>query len=556
MNGPDHLIIAPILIPFLTGAIMLLYDESQRRAKLVFSLVSALALLAASLLLVARADDGPVGEIGVYLLGDWPVPMAIVLVADRLSALMLMLVAFLAIPAIIYSAAGWHKQGQHFHSIFQFLLMGLNGSFLTGDIFNLFVFFEVLLAASYGLLLHGSGRARVMAGLHFIAINLTASLLFLIAAALIYGLTGTLNMAELATQVAQLPDADRPLFHLAAAFLCLVFLVKAAIWPLCFWLPGAYSVGAAPVVAMFAIATKVGIYAILRLSMLLVGPEAGVSAGFGAEVLLVAGLVTIGFGAIGVLASQELARIGAHVLLISSGTMLAAVGFVLAGGAVTVLTGGLFYLVSSTLAASALFLLAEPMSRGDGSSAAVLALTEEAYGAEDDIEPEFGYAITGGMAVMGLAFGSCVILLAGMPPLSGFLGKFAMLDAAFGVGPDTPQAAWWLLGVLLASGFATLIALVRLGVQTIWATEEEGLPRVLALEIAPVVVLVGLTLLLTVRADAAMTYLDDLARTLTRPQTYVEGVFTAPRATVDDELTGQAGPGQQENEQAGQEEVE
>jgi multicomponent K+:H+ antiporter subunit D len=536
ITAPDHLIIAPVLIPFLAGAIMLLYDESQRRAKLVVSLIAATALLGVSVLLIVRAGGNPTSAVGVYLLGDWPVPIAIVLVLDRLSALMLALVALLAIPAIVYSAAGWHKQGQHFHSLFQFLLMGLNGTFLTGDIFNLFVFFEVMLAASYGLLLHGSGRVRVMAGLHYIAINLTASLLFLIAAALIYGLTGTLNMADLVARAAELSDGERPLFHVAMAFLALVFLVKAAIWPLCFWLPAAYSAGAAPVVAMFAIATKVGVYAILRLSMLLVGPEGGASAGFGSEVLLVAGMASVAFGTLGVLASREIARIAAHVLLISSGTILAAIGFVLAGGALSVLSGGLFYLVSSTLGASALFLLAEPMSRATGGSAAVLALTEEAYGAEDDdTEPEFGYAITGGMAAMGLAFGSCVIVLAGLPPLSGFLGKFAMLDGAFALDADVPAGAWLLLAVLLVSGLATLIALVRLGVQTIWATEEEELPRVLAIEMAPVVVLIGLTVLLTVRAGSVMGYLDETARMLVRPNTYVEGVFSTPRAAQQKE---------------------
>src|SRR5690606_444425 len=133
-------------------------------------------------------------------------------------------------------------------------------------------------------------------------------------------------------------------------------------------------------------------------------------------------------------------------------------GFVLAGGALSVLSGGLFYLISSTLAASALFLIAEPMSRSNAGSAAVLALTEEVYGAEDDSEPEFGYAITGGMAAMGLAFGACVILLAGLPPLSGFLGKFAMLHGAFALDAGVPASAWLLLAVLLVSGLATLIA--------------------------------------------------------------------------------------------------
>ena len=168
-------------------------------------------------------------------------PIGIVLVLDRLSAMMVMLTALLAAPSLIYAAAGWHGKGQHYHSMFQFLLAGVNGSFLTGDLFNLFVFFEVMLAASYGLMLHGSGAARVKAGLQYIAVNLAASLFFLIGVALVYGTTGTLNMADIGRAVRELDDVPRLLFHTAAGFLGIAFLVKAAIWPLCFWLPPTYA---------------------------------------------------------------------------------------------------------------------------------------------------------------------------------------------------------------------------------------------------------------------------------------------------------------------------
>ncbi len=535
MTAPDHLVIAPILIPFIAGAVMLLYDESQRRAKLALSLASTTALLAVTILLVARASAAEASEVGVYLLGDWPVPVAIVLVVDRLSAMLLLLGALLALPALVYSAAGWHRQGQHFHSLFQFFLMGLNGTFLTGDLFNLFVFFEVLLAASYGLLLHGSGRARVLAGLHFIALNLAASLLFLIAAAIIYGVTGTLNMADLARLVGTLPEHNQPLFHAGVAFLGIVFLVKAAIWPLGFWLPGAYGASSAPVVAMFAIATKVGVYAVLRLGMLLTGPEAGASAGFGAGALAVMGMATIVFGALGALASQELGRVTAHLLMISSGTVLAAVGFTLLGGSAGILAGALYYLLGSTLAAGALFLLAEPMNRADGGAAAMLALTAQAYGADtdEDVEPEVGYTISGSLTATGFAFALCCMALAGLPPLPGFIGKFAILDSAFGLESAVSSGAWWLLGILFVSGFATLIALARLGMQTIWATETEP-PRVLVIEIAPVIALVALTVLLAVKAEAVMGYVEDTALALLQPESYVRGVIEAPRA-VDGE---------------------
>lgn len=537
--SPEHLIIAPILIPMFAGAIMLLYDDRQRRAKLTISLISAVALILVAAELVSRAKGDPEisgTAIGLYLLGDWPTPMGIVLVLDRLSALMVALVAVLAIPALIYSAATWHKQGQHFHSLFQFLLMGLNGAFLTGDLFNLFVFFEVMLAASYGLLLHGSGSLRLRAGLNYIAINLLASVMFLIGIAIVYGVTGTLNMADIATRTTVLLPEERSLIHLAAVILGLAFLVKAGIWPLSFWLPTAYMAGAAPVAAMFAVNTKLGIYVILRLSMLVFGAGAGASQGFGANVLLIAGMATIVFGVLGVLASQGLPRIAAHLVVMSSGTILTVIGFALAGGGTAMLSGALFYLVSSTVATSALFLLAEPMSRDEGGIAAMLALTSDAFGTalpeDEDTDESPGLVIPGTFAILGASFIGCVLLLAGLPPLSGFIGKFAMLSGGLnpsGLGLGTPD---WKIGVFVAlillSGLATLVALVRLGVQTFWATEGEP-PRVLALEIAPVIALIGVTVILTFQAQTVLRYTDATAGALSMPSVYIDGVLRAPR---------------------------
>jgi len=545
--SPEHLIIAPILIPMVAGALMLLYDDRQRRAKLVISLISAVALLLVAAELVSRSKGSPLtggNAIGLYLLGDWPTPMAIVLVLDRLSAMMVALVALLAIPALVYASAGWQRQGQHFHSLFQFLLMGLNGAFLTGDLFNLFVFFEVMLAASYGLLLHGSGGLRVRAGLHYIAINLLASVLFLIGLALVYGVAGTLNMADLAVQIANLSPANRPLIHMAAVIMGLAFLIKAGIWPLSFWLPTAYMAGAAPVAAMFAINTKLGIYVILRLAMLVFGASAGVSQGFGAGVLILGGMATILFALLGILASQGLGRITAHLVMLSSGTVLAVTGFALAGGGTAMLAGALYYLISSTLATSALFLLAEPMSREEGGIAAMLALTADAYGTavpdDEDAAPGPGLTIPGTFTVLAVSFIACVLLLAGLPPLSGFVGKFAMLSGGLnpaGLGRGEIGAPMWVFGALvLLSGFATLVALVRLGVQTFWAADGRP-PRVLALEIAPVIALLGLTLLLTLHAQTVLRYTDATARALALPSIYIDGVLRAPRVADQPEAS-------------------
>ena len=536
----SHLLIAPILIPFFAGALMLLYDDRRRRAKLVIELLSALALVAVSVELLTRVKGtGPSGgtEIGFYLMGNWAVPFGIVLVIDRLSAMMVLLTSLLAVPALLYSGAGWHRQGQHFQSMFQFLLMGLNGAFLTGDLFNLFVFFEVLLAASYGLLLHGSGQFRVRAGLHYIAMNLAASLLFLIGVSLIYGVTGTLNMAHLANLIPGLVDGDRPLVHAALAVLGLAFLVKAGVWPLSFWLPTAYMAASAPVAAMFAIMTKVGVYAILRLSLLLFGSEAGASAGFGAWVLVGGGMATVAYGLLGVLASQGLGRMAAHLVLVSSGTLLAVTGFALIGAGPNILGGALYYLVSSTFATSALFLLIEPMSREEGGIAAMLALTADAYGLdpmEEEAEPEVGFAIPGTLTVLGLGFGVCLLVLAGMPPLSGFVGKLVILAGVLGAGALPPAVAWGFVALLVLSGLATMIGLVRIGIQTFWASDGVP-PRVLALEVAPVLVLAGMMVLVTVYAQDVLRYTNATAHALHDRDVYVQGVLSAPRTEPEEE---------------------
>src|SRR5689334_11414048 len=243
---------------------LVLGGERRRNVTAAINVVASSSLLCVSLALIRNVDASPAGVTGVYRLGDWPAPFAIVLVVDRLAALMVLLTSLLAIAAVVFSLARWHRVGVLFHPLFQFLLMGVNGAFLTGDLFNLFVFFEVLLAASYGLALHGSGAARVTAGMHYIVVNLAASLLFLVGVSLIYGIAGTLNMADLALRLPQVPAADRALFEIGAAAMGIAFLVKAGMWPLGFWLPPTYAAASAPAAALFAILGKVGIYAVVR----------------------------------------------------------------------------------------------------------------------------------------------------------------------------------------------------------------------------------------------------------------------------------------------------
>ncbi len=522
ISWSHHLIVTPILLPMVTAALLLFIDERNRTTKALVSLGSVVLLLANAIILFL-IESGPNSFENVYLLGNWSAPFGIVLVIDGLSAMMLLLTAILGLAGLTFSLAKWHAVGAHFHSLFQLLLAGVSGALLTGDLFNLFVFFEVMLAASYGLLLHGTGTLRVKAGLHYIAVNLVAALFFLIGVSLVYGTAGTLNMADLALRMPDMEPDRLILMEAGAAVLGVAFLIKVGMWPLCFWLPTAYSAASAPVAGMFAILSKVGIYIILRLTMLLFGD--GPSAGFGAEVLLIGGMATLVFGTIGVLASQALGRLAGYSVLVSSGTLLMVLG--INDGVVS--SGALLYLVSSTLTISAFFMLIELVERGQDAGANVLAVTMEAYGdgEEAEIEEGDGTAMPGTMAILGICFAACGILLAGLPPLSGFIAKFAMLSAMMGTGSigTTPDLAVWALIVLvILSGLAALISMTRAGIRTFWGSLEGAVPRVLVVELVPVMMLLALTLVLTVQAGPAITYMDTTIRTLANPSLYVDAV--------------------------------
>ena len=535
----EHLVILPIIVPLAAGAFLLLFDERQRVLKATVSLASVVVVLGLAIVLLRASDMSAPGISSsleaVYRLGDWPAPFAIVLVLDRLSAMMLLLTAILAAATLVFSLARWQGAGSHFHSLFQFLVVGLNGAFLTGDLFNLFVFFEILLAASYGLVLHGSGRARVRTGLHYIAVNLAASSLFLIGVSLIYGVTGSLNMAEVARRVSGIAADDRMLFEAGAAILGVAFMVKAGMWPLSFWLPGAYSASAPPMAAFFAIMTKVGVYIIVRLWLLTFGVEAGESAYFGSAWLIAGGMMTVIYGSVGIVAAQDLPRLVSYSVLISSGTLLAVIGV----GDSAVTGGALYYLVTSTLAIAAFFMLTELTERGSAAGADVLAVTMEAYGEADEGDEteekdEVGVAIPATMAILGLSFAACALLLAGMPPLSGFIGKFLLLKALLqqpenlGISHPIGAVAWALIALLLISGFAAIIATARAGIRTFWLPLERTVPRVRAIEIAPVIGLLLLCAVLTVQAGPTMRFIGLAAGDLHAPAGYMQEVLGPP----------------------------
>lgn len=510
----QHLAVVPIVLPLLAGALLLVVDEPRHAFKASVSAGAIALLLATAIALVAGAAQ-PATH--VYALGGWAAPAGIVLVTDRLAALMVLLASGLGAAAWLYSLAKWQRLGPHFHPLLLFLLAGLNGAFLTGDLFNLFVFFELLLAASYGLALHGGGAARVRAGLHYIVINLAASLLFLVGVSLLYGMAGTLNMADLAVRLHALPPEDRPLLELGAAVLGVAFLVKAGMWPLGFWLPATYSASSAPAAALFCILSKVGIYAVLRVSYVVFG---GLPA---ADLIAWGGMATLVFGMVGMLGSQDLGRIASFSLVTSAGTVLAAVGV---GGAGSV-AAALLYVLTSTLGTSALFLLVELVERSRPAGASVLAVTADAFGLDADEDEDgdapVGVLVPASLAVLGLAFGATALVVAGLPPLGGFVAKFTLMASLLQAG-EQARGAGLVVALMLLSGLASVIALARAGVRAFWAGDAVA-PRVRVIEMLPVALLVGACLLVTVLAGPVLAYLQLAAEGLHTPGAYVREVL-------------------------------
>ncbi len=523
MNGmSDHLLVAPIVLPLAAAALIMMIERRPLRVALTFAAVVALLLISVTLLLSVSSAGDRIAS--VYQLGDWPAPFGIVLVADRLSAMMVTLASALALAAFVFSLARWDRAGPRFHAMFLLLLAGLNGAFLTGDLFNLFVFFEVLLAASYGLVLHGSGAPRVKAGLHYIAVNLGASSLFLLGVSVIYGVTGTLNMADLAARIHHISGAEQTLFNVAWALLGVAFLIKAGAWPLGFWLPPTYSAASAPAAALFAIMTKVGVYAVLRASFLFFGAEPGESVGAAGPLLLFAGALTIAMSAVGMLAARTFSRIASFSILLSSGAVLAVLG---TGGA-QALSGALYYMVSSTFAVAAFFLLIELLNRARGTTAPTLAgpavFVDEYRDPYEDGPPtdEVGIIIPAAIALISGGFIVCALLLAGLPPLSGFIGKFAIM---MGLAQDNAIAGWILIALLTLSSFAAIVALLRIGIETIWASGEGIVPRVRGVELAAVAGLLVACIIMTTHGEAVLRYTDATVAWLHRPQDYIDIVL-------------------------------
>lgn len=514
----SHWIVAPLILPAVVAPLILLAARYDIVLQRVIGLASGVALVVMALILFIPAAGGHVES---YELGSWPAPFGITLVLDRLSAIMVLLTVVLALCVQGYAVAtGWDARGRHFHALWQFQLMGLLGAMLTGDLFNLFVFFEILLIASYGLMVHGGGRMRLRGGVQYIVYNVAGSTLFLFALGAVYAVTGTLNMADMAVRVTQLPPGDAALLRVAAALLLTVFLLKGALIPVHFWLPNTYTLAPAPVAALFAIMTKVGAYSVIRV-WTLVFPTDQVAAGDVAGVVLIpAALITLAVGMIGVLAGGSAARVVAFAAVGSMGTLFLAIGAMTPQAT----AAAVYYLIHSTLAAAVLFLVIDQIRARRGSTG-LHALP----------------AMPGTGLVAALFFGG-VIAMAGMPPLSGFIGKLLVLDAL------RDHALWvWVWSLVLGTSLLAVVGFARAGSTLFWKSHEVTVgtatpsePRLNMLSdhpqpglaLAAIGAMLALVVGLTVFAGPTMRLAEATADQLHDRSAYVGAVLGAPTVAL------------------------
>lgn len=491
-----HALVTPILLPLFTGAILIVLAQSKQRLIQVISVLATLAMLPIAGYLVSLALTD---ELYFYALGNWSAPFGISLLLDRLSALMVLLTAVLAVFVVLYSVRGTDRKGAYFHALLQFQLAGIYGAFLTGDLFNLFVFFEILLIASYALLLHGRSTEQVRSALHYVILNLIGSSFFLIAAGIFYGIAGTLNMVDLARAVADFDGDQLFLLRAAGLLLFVVFGLKAAFLPLYFWLPKAYASATPAVAALFAIMTKVGLYAILRFSTLVFGDLAGDSQGLGLSVFWVLGLLTLVLGAWGAFAARRLQSLVAYLVLISVGTILA--GFSLATPSTTAAT--LFYLVQSTLVSAGLFLLTGLISAQRGAK-------------QDRLQRG---PLLPNKRSLSLMFFLGSIAIAGLPPFSGFVGKAWLLSQT------NFQQAIWLWPAILIGGLLVVITLSRAGSQLFWrsnvAASNLQLPKIDRFAQLVTVLLLSSSVWLIILAQPVADYMQATAEQLFNSSAYL-----------------------------------
>lgn len=430
----------PIVIPFATAVLAFLLRGKQGAGRWLSIAGSLLLLCAAIALMSAVWGEGVLAG----QMGGWPAPFGITLVADLLSAVMVLITAITGLAVAVYALADIDENRERlgYHALFQVLLAGVCGAFLTGDLFNLYVWFEVMLIASFGLLVLGGSREQIDGGIKYVALNLVSTVLFLSGIGLLYGVTGTLNLADLHLAVREVENQG--LLSVIAVFFLVAFGVKAAVFPLFFWLPASYHTPPVAISAVFAgLLTKVGVYALIRLFTLVFTQDTDYTHGL----LLVVAALTMITGVLGAAAHNEFRKI-------LSFHIVSQIGYMVLGLALftpLALVGSVFYLVHHIIVKANLFLISGVARRLTGS---------------------FELSAIGGLykasPLLALLFLIPAFSLAGFPPLSGFWAKFLLIKASLDIG------AYVIAGVGLAVGLLTIYSMTKIWGEAFWKPHPEG----------------------------------------------------------------------------------
>lgn len=488
----------PVVLPLVAAGLALALWRHPRAQRLITVAALALVLAAAVGLLVA-ADSGPI----VVDVGGWAAPVGIDLVADRLSSLMLVVSSFVMLCVLLYSLAQGVADGDEeapvaiYHPTFMVLAAGVFNAFLSGDLFNLYVGFEIFLAASYVLLTLGGTGERIRAGSIYVVVALLSSIVFLVAIALTYAATGTVNLAQLSERYAEIDPGTALAIQL---LLLLAFGIKAAIFPLSAWLPDSYPTAPAPVTAVFAgLLTKVGVYAIIRTQTLLFPEDSVVD-----DVLMWLALLTMVVGILGAVAQNDIKRLLSFTLVSHIGYMIFGIALASEPG----MAAAIFYVVHHITVQTTLFLVVGLVERRGGSTSL------DRLGGLAKLAP--------GLAIL---FFIPAMNLAGIPPLSGFLGKVGLLEE--GVAQGTPLA-WALVVGSVVTSLLTLYAIVKAWNKAFWQTAPVEIPTDSRLPrgmVGPATALVAFGLALTVLAGPLYSYSERAAANLLDGHTYVDAVF-------------------------------
>lgn len=489
-----NLLLFPVLIPFLFAAILLFFPKKVMAQRVMTMIGLLIALFSAIVLLLKVKTDG----VQTLTLGSWAPPFGITMVSDMISALLVTSSLVIALFVVWYSftSIGEAREKAFYYPAILFMLTGVNGAFTTGDIFNMFVFFEVLLMSSYVLIVLGGEKVQLKESIKYILVNIVSSSLFVITVGYLYSVVGTLNMADISVKIAEIGPSG--IVTVIAVLFLIVFGIKGGIFPLFFWLPGSYAAPPVPVLALFgSLLTKVGVYAIMRTYTLFFTTDTG----FTQELLMIVSILTIIVGCIGALAYFDVKQIIIYNIVIAVGVILFGASIMNKSG----MMGSVFYLIHDILIKGALFLLIGIIISITGTT---------------DLRKMGG--LMKRYPVLAWSYLIAAFGLAGIPPLSGFIGKLLIVQGGF------EYELLWQSIFILASSLIVLLSAIRIFIYAFWG-EEQGDHLMNAKTyrhlIAPTITLVGLTVLFGVGAEYLVPFMTDATTVLLDPSVYVDAVF-------------------------------